>query len=711
MGKSSSNSTSPSPSRPSLLHRLKSKTSSLGLPGFRSPRRSLADFHIRLQDPHRVYSPTDLVKGSVCLTIERPLTLIHLVVNLIGRVDLYESSSTGRDNAGGKAWKEWDNDNDYGMCGDEVLCRDEMVLCGEGRLEAGVYEFGFELEFVQVGKMMGGLPSSLDFEKGSISYTISSILTRPTPVSATTICTSKISLLETIDIAYLPRPKPRVISLEPIVSKRSKSKPPSSPSPTIERPSICSTPNSSNSHLPHELSTTSLQPSSKECLKNKTITATVELLKAGGLRGDSIPVKISIRHTKPIKSLNGIIITLHRHTRFEPPPDCYLKHPPLKKTLSSTGAGGGGTFRKDLAQTVMPLIVDPKSLTTVVRANLRIPEDAFPTITTVPGGKVSFRYFIEVVVDLRGKLSGRGDLFSSTTVPGLRLNTEGDGGGGISVEGGVIVVTERIKRREKSVVFCKFEVVVGSVDSIGGKGRLGGVSKYNQPRVVLPLREGDRTGMNDTIEVTPPPTRHQASPAPPLHQSAEYDENGMIYGNPPYLHPEESHPSTELPPILSPLSPPEDGDRNDEMDEKARIRLAEQKLLPSAPPGMDNMPGPSSAAPNYHTHDASAPPLEDHQAFPTNLEFSAPQPPPTQFGPSAPLMQNFSETYECEQERSAHDSQPEDKMELERRRLILSTSAPDGNPGEGSSGSVPAASAPVLDEESEDMGHLPRYKR
>ncbi|KAL7266568.1 ph-response sensor protein [Rhizina undulata] len=156
------------------------------------------------EDPHRVYSPTGLVKGSVCLTIERRLTLILLVVNL----KVYELSSTGRDNAGGKAWKEWDNDNDYGMSGDEVLCRDQMVLCGEGRLEAGVYEFGFELEFVQAGRMMGGLPSSLDFEKDSISYTISCILTRPTPVSATTICTSKISLLETIDIAYLPPPKP-----------------------------------------------------------------------------------------------------------------------------------------------------------------------------------------------------------------------------------------------------------------------------------------------------------------------------------------------------------------------------------------------------------------------------------------------------------------------------------------------------------------------
>ncbi|KAL7269506.1 ph-response sensor protein [Rhizina undulata] len=77
--------------------------------------------------------------------MERRLTLINLMVNL----KVYELSPTGRDNAGRKALKEWNNDNDYDMPGDELLCRDKMGLCGEGRLEAGVYEFDFELEFVQ----------------------------------------------------------------------------------------------------------------------------------------------------------------------------------------------------------------------------------------------------------------------------------------------------------------------------------------------------------------------------------------------------------------------------------------------------------------------------------------------------------------------------------------------------------------------------------
>lgn len=148
------------PPRNGFLTRLRSKTSSLSLPGIRAPRRrTLTGFHIQLDDPHRVYSPSDVVKGCVCVKVERPLTLTHLVVNLIGRVDLHASPSTRE--GGGKKGKEWEEELD-GLDGGVTLCRDEMVLCGEGRLEPGVYKFGFELEFVLVGKLAGGLPSSLD---------------------------------------------------------------------------------------------------------------------------------------------------------------------------------------------------------------------------------------------------------------------------------------------------------------------------------------------------------------------------------------------------------------------------------------------------------------------------------------------------------------------------------------------------------------------
>ncbi|KAH0605258.1 uncharacterized protein H6S33_005240 [Morchella sextelata] len=626
--------TSKSSSKPSLLNRLRSKTSTLSLTGLRPSRRTLGDFHIRLNDPHRVYSPTDTVKGSVCLTVEKALNFTHLVVNLVGRVDLNLPSTKDS----GKKRKEWDAEYDDGSGGGIVLCRDESVLCGEGRLEPGKYEFKFELFFVPVGKMVGGLPSSLDFEKGSISYTISSTLTRPTTLSPTTTCTTNINLLETIDIGRLPKPKPHIIQLEPIVSRRSRKRP-SSPATT---PSVASSPNSSLGNLPPSSDPGYLSPTSTPAyIKSKTITTSIEMANGGALRGDNIPIKISVRHTKAIKSLNG-----------------------------------SGTFRKDLSQTVMPLIIDPKTLTAVVRANLRVPEDVFPTINSVPGGEVSFRYWVEVVVDLGGKLSGRDDIFigGGTTIPGLsRPKSAGEGGVRIASEGGVMIETERIRKREKSVIFCKVPVVIGSVDSVTGRGRRAGIRQISIPQVPQVAEE-----MNNVVEV------ELAPPASPTIQfpQEESEVHGEGQGNwneqaPDYTrHPEESH-YQDMP--LPPHEPErENAEPHEEMDEKTRIRFAEQSLLPSAPPGLEA--GESSA---------SAPPL-------TPAEM-----PDYMYYPSAPPMEPSDQHHQDVQEGV------DDKQEAERLRLLASAGSPDDNAGEGSSN---APSAPVLDEHDLEGG-LPRYQR
>lgn len=652
-----------SSSRPSLLNRLRAKTSTLSLSGLGSSRRrSLGDFHIRLIDPHRVYSPTDTVKGSVCLTVEKGLTLTHLVVSLVGRVDL--NLPSGKDS--GKKRKDWDAEYDDGSGGGIVLCRDEIVLCGEGRLEPGKYEFEFELLFVLVGKMVGGLPSSLDFEKGSISYTISSTLTRPTSLSPTTTCTTKINLLETIDIGHLPKPKPHIISLEPIVSRRSRKRP-SSPATT---PSVASSPNSSHGNLPPSSDPGYLSPTSFPAyIKAKTITASIEMAKGGALRGDTIPIKISVHHTKAIKSLNGIILTLYRQTRFDPA----HRPQPLKKALSSA-AIGTGTFRKDLSQTVMPLIVDPKTLTAVVRANIRVPEDVFPTINSVPGGEVSFRYWVEVVVDLGGKLSGRDDIFigGGTSIPGLpRPKSAGEGNVRIASEGGVMIETERIKRREKSVVFCKIPVVIGSVDSVAGKGRRAGARQISLPQVP----QVDEVNGVVEVELAPP-----ASPTSLRHEELEVQGQGQDWNEqaPNYTrHPGEPHYQD-----MSPL--PHEPERENveqphkEMGEKSRVRFAEQMLLPSAPPGIEV--GESSA---------SAPPL-----VPQDM-------PGYGYYPSAPSAESSG------QEEVDVQAGVNDKREAERLRLLESAGSPDDNAGEGGSH---APSAPVLNEHDLEGG-LPRYQR
>lgn len=142
-------STTPPPRKPSILRRLRNKTSSLTSP---RPRRSLTDFHVSLSDPHRVYAPSSVVAGSVFLTVERALPITHLTVALVGCVDLTPSPT-------GKRSK----DAAIEGAARNVFCRDEIVLSGEGRLDPGVYEFQFELEFCKVPGIGGvGLPTSID---------------------------------------------------------------------------------------------------------------------------------------------------------------------------------------------------------------------------------------------------------------------------------------------------------------------------------------------------------------------------------------------------------------------------------------------------------------------------------------------------------------------------------------------------------------------
>jgi len=151
-----------SPPSPSFLRRLRSKASLLVL---RSPRQPLTDFHVEVSDPHRVYAPTDCVAGFVCITVERPLPLTHLTVSLIGRVDVHSSTRELGARARARARAGWAAPHATVAADDAgtlSICRDELVLCGEGRLEPGVYKFGFELEFCKLPGLGGGLPTSVD---------------------------------------------------------------------------------------------------------------------------------------------------------------------------------------------------------------------------------------------------------------------------------------------------------------------------------------------------------------------------------------------------------------------------------------------------------------------------------------------------------------------------------------------------------------------
>lgn len=120
--------------------------------------RNLVDFHVRPAEPHRKYNAGDPVKGAVVLAVVKPIRVTHLTVALRGFVRVYKSP-----NAASEPFVTPEIDSDgvsqFRFLGNGYasLFQDEQVLCADGRLEAGKYEFNFELIFPE-----HGLPSSIE---------------------------------------------------------------------------------------------------------------------------------------------------------------------------------------------------------------------------------------------------------------------------------------------------------------------------------------------------------------------------------------------------------------------------------------------------------------------------------------------------------------------------------------------------------------------
>lgn len=122
--------------------------------------KNISDFHIDADDPWRQYGPGDLVKGSVVLTVVKPIRITHLVVCLNGQARVFKNQvapGEGYAEAGFLGANRGRRGQEYHGNGFMTLFEDEIVLCGEGRLKEGVYKFRFELEFPKMS-----LPSSID---------------------------------------------------------------------------------------------------------------------------------------------------------------------------------------------------------------------------------------------------------------------------------------------------------------------------------------------------------------------------------------------------------------------------------------------------------------------------------------------------------------------------------------------------------------------
>ncbi len=135
---------------------------------FTSKSRAIADFYIDVDDPHKQHSPGDVVTGSVRLRVTKPTRVTHIVVSLHGFVQVYKNPGSPGDgfraNAGYVGAGGGKKTGEYFGNGFASLFEDEVVLCGDGRLADGSYQFNFELQFPDTD-----LPSSIDVSKQDVS--------------------------------------------------------------------------------------------------------------------------------------------------------------------------------------------------------------------------------------------------------------------------------------------------------------------------------------------------------------------------------------------------------------------------------------------------------------------------------------------------------------------------------------------------------------
>jgi hypothetical protein len=268
-----------------------------------------------------------------------------------------------------------------------------------------------------------------------VSYFITATLTRPNSIAPTTSCYRPIKFQDSIDISHISIPKPRVISLEPILkrgrvkvkvrhasleqtrdtpSRRqisrtntdssthsnrplSEIQPPQSPAPS-EDTAVSRNSTSTNSFQVVNHTDSGYAPSRKDSearssttsTSSQTITATTELERQGALPGDTIPIKVTVIHNKPnVRGL--VIVTLYRQGRIDLHPAIPVASKGKNRRAeyedifprSKSGLGGlhfsngspSSVFRKDLSQSTATMIVNPKTLTADVKTSIKLPDN------------------------------------------------------------------------------------------------------------------------------------------------------------------------------------------------------------------------------------------------------------------------------------------------------------------------------------------------
>ncbi|KAL8942069.1 MAG: hypothetical protein Q9216_001881 [Gyalolechia sp. 2 TL-2023] len=665
--------------------------------------RNVSEYSIELEEPYKTFAPGDRIKGHVFLKVERPVRITHLTICLHGVVKVLVNGRIAGEST--NRWRSYlaTGQGKWGEAyfgnGLAALFKDEVVLAGEGCLSAS----------------------------------------SPSNFLPTSRCERIVTVKDTIDVAYLPQSVPQVIPLEAIHRKPRRTKisvtsplsdssnlgkvqhspiPTSttsdtsdetSQSPSMSDASCASTTGSGRNH--HESGSIPVtshgsshndgqsNPSSDEAAI--TPGATIEMLQSGCIPGDIVSVKVTINLGRHFQNPQGIILTLYRECHIDLHPaiplgswqngnkqEKYEDYYPKSRTglagLSLSSGGSSRVFRQDISQKSTALYVDRGGFPTTVKASVHVPEGVFPTISTVPGRMIDFKYYVEIIIDLRGKSTIqehiRPRLSMVNPAPSLgsgesRFDPQpGHNDVKYPLDSGAPFLETSQIRREKGVVTHVCEVVIGTRDSHRSRLKKTDHSQIGDE----PQGEGSQhntNGMNDDID---------SDLQSPVHLSYHDIENIRHNRN---NYPEVSQ-AVDFAPVHDVPAPTIEED----VDEKTRLQRAEQLLLPSAPP----QGGQSSLNTNSQPSAPSA--FDDNELMQVT----------DQAGPSAPAYGAFSAAFHLDSAASqsrfsnedSHEGIPgidglEDKQELERQRLQAQASSPDD---EAVGGEPAVTSAPLFDE-------------
>lgn len=382
---------------------------------------SVDDFYILLDNPHTSWVPGDELSGQIIFISKKNVANIVITLSLIGYVKINPSSHSKL-----RLVKRSLFNHTIRIYGSEDNVRNAQEY--SNGLYKGEHRFPF---IVKLPKKR--LFTSIDFGKGRIVYLLRASLSdanlvnstgSPASISSSSPSDSNnspgsfnlskgksfralqnssftsekiLTIVNPIDVAKLPPPQPKRLKIKDPRRTKMLARTQSSTS-TINTFTTVGTASSNNSDNQNSINTATdltannLIPSHAqnsatspgEIPEPESIRLSLEIPQRGFLRGELIPIKLHINHLKKIQDVNGIIITFLRVCRIENGPD-----------------GLFDSFRKDLQQHVVPLYVDPVTFQSEISTSVRVPADAFPTITGCP--LVSFQYFLEVLINLSGK--------------------------------------------------------------------------------------------------------------------------------------------------------------------------------------------------------------------------------------------------------------------------------------------------------------------